>query len=132
MKRLYILLFLIVQAGAYSQVTYKTYTAHLKGDAQDTLICEMEWYSNRTFVNRKYIKKLTDTIKDYKKWDVVIRKGTYAKEKGYYKLTQTEGDQCLNGSLIKIVFKQIWVYGQPNAEGKVSRCWAMTYHRTRW
>ena len=107
MKRLYIVTFLIIQAVANSQVTHKVYTAHYKGDAQDTLICEMEWYSNRTFVNRKYFRKLTDTIKDYKKWDVVIRKGTYAKEKGYYKLTQTEGDQCLNGSLIKIIFNYV-------------------------
>lgn len=131
MKRLSIAVFLVFQVCTYAQTTYKTYTLHLKGEAQDTLVYEMELGGDRTFVNRKYSKKLTDTIKDYKKWDVVIRKGTYAKEKGYYRLTQTDGDQCLNGSLLRIIFKQIWFYGQPNAKGKLSRCWAMTYHRTR-
>ena len=53
----------------------------MRGEAQDTLVYEMELNNNKTFENRKYFKKTTDTISNYKKWMVDIRKGTFKKRK---------------------------------------------------
>jgi len=129
MKKLYIVILLIFHVCVFSQNTTKMYTLHLSGEAQDTLVYEMEWNNDGTFVNRKYSKKVADTTSNYKKWKVDIRKGTYTKEKGYYRLSQNNGDQCLNGSLIRIVFGQIWFYYVRDKDQKIKRCNALTYHR---
>ncbi|MFN7675767.1 hypothetical protein [Flavobacterium sp.] len=126
---LFFLLFLIFHISVFSQNDGKKYILHLRGEAQDTLVYEMELNNDKTFENRKYFKKTTDTISNYKKWMVDIRKGTFKKEKGFFRLTQMDGDQCLNGALIRIVFGQIWFYSQTEKDGKVRRCRLITYHR---
>ena len=129
MKKLYIFTLLIFYISVYSQNSEKKYILHLRGEAQDTMVYEMELNNDNTFVNRKYSKKIADTTSNYKKWTVNIRKGTFKKEKGFFRLTQIEGDQCLNDALMKIVFGQIWFYVLPEKDGKVRRCNLITYHR---
>jgi hypothetical protein len=129
MKKLYIIALLIFHLSVFSQETSKIYTLHLRGEAQDTLVYEMELNTDNTYVNRKYSKKIADTTSNYKKWSVAIRKGTFTKEKGFFRLTQIDGDQCLNGTLMKIVFKQIWFYYTREKDGKVKRCNILTYHK---
>ena len=129
MKILYIIAFLIFQITVFSQNSGKTYILHLRGEAQDSLVFEMEWNNDNTFVNRKYSKKITDTTSNYKKWMLNVRKGTFKKEKGFYRLTEIDGDQCLNDALIRIVFRQMWFYGQPEKDGKGKRCRLITYHK---
>jgi len=129
MKKLYLIGLLLFQLAVFSQEGSKTYILHLRGEAQDTLVYEMELHTDNTFANRQYSKKITDTTSNYKKWDVVTRKGTFAKDKGYVRLTQMEGDQCLNGALMKIVFQQIWFYYTREKDGKLRRCYPTTYHK---
>ena len=131
MKKLYTFVLLIFHILVFSQNTRKTYILHLRGEAQDTLVYEMELNSDNTFVNRKYSKKIADTTSNYRKWIVDIRKGTFNKEKGFFRLTQIDGDQTLNGALMKIIFQQIWFYNLCENDGKIKRCWLITYHKAR-
>ena len=119
MKKIYIAILFIFNISVFSQNTKKTYILHLSGKAQDTMVYEMELNNDNTFVDRKYSKKIADTTSNYKKWTVNIRTGTFKKEKGFFRLTQIDGDQCLNDALIKIVFGQIWFYDLPEKDGKV-------------
>lgn len=129
MKRFYILILLIFHIIVFSQNATRTYILHLRGEAQDTMVYEMELNNDNTFVNRKYSKKIADTTSNYKKWMVDIRKGKFNKEKSFYRLTQIDGDQCLSGTLIKIVFNQIWFYNLQKKEGKFKRCKVITYRK---
>ena len=129
MKRLYIFILLIISVSGLAQNPKKTYTLHLGEKDNDSLVYEMELYEDYTFVNRKYSKKISDSTNDYKNWMVEIRKGTFKKEKGFFRLTQIDGDQSLNDGLIKIVFRQIWFYSCPDEKGKVKHCKSITYHR---
>ena len=131
MKKLYTFVLLIFHILVFSQNTRKTYILHLRGEAQDTLVYEMELNSDNTFVNRKYSKKIADTTSNYRKWIVDIRKGTFNKEKGFFRLTQIDGDQTLNGTLMKIVFQQIWFYNLCENDGKFKRCRSITYHKSK-
>lgn len=129
MKRLYIFILLIISVSGLAQNPKKTYNLHLGEKDNDSLVYEMELYEDYTFVNRKYSKKISDSTNDYKNWMVEIRKGTFKKEKGFFRLTQIDGDQSLNDGLIKIVFRQIWFYSCPDEKGKVKHCKSITYHR---
>jgi hypothetical protein len=127
-KHFFVIIFLLSFSG-FAQNSKKTYTLHLGEKDNDTLVYEMELYDNFTFVNRKYSKKISDTTNDYKNWMVEIRKGTFKKEKGFFRLTQIDGDQSMNDGLIRIVFRQIWFYSCPDEKGKVRHCRSITYHR---
>lgn len=129
MKKLFFVIIFLLSFSGFAQNSKKTYTLHLGEIDNDTLVYEMELYDNFTFVNRKYSKKISDTTNDYKNWMVEIRKGTFKKEKGFFRLTQIDGDQSMNDSLIKIVFRQIWFYSCPDEKGKVRHCRSITYHR---
>ena len=128
MKKLFFVIIFLLSFSGFAQNSKKTYTLHFGEKDNDTLVYEMELYDNFTFVNRKYSKKISDTTNDYKNWMVDIRKGTFKKEKGFFRLTQIDGDQSLNDGLIKIVFRQIWFYSCPDEKGKVKHCRSITYH----
>jgi hypothetical protein len=129
MKKLFFVIIFLLSFSGFAQNSKKTYTLHLGEKDNDTLVYEMELYDNFTFVNRKYSKKISDNTNDYKNWMVEIRKGTFKKEKGFFRLTQIDGDQSMNDGLIKIVFRQIWFYSCPDEKGKVRHCRSITYHR---
>ncbi len=129
MKKLFFVIIFLLSFSGFTQNSKKTYTLHLGEKDNDNLVYEMELYDNFTFVNRKYSKKISDTTNDYKNWMVEIRKGTFKKEKGFFRLTQIDGDQSMNDGLIKIVFRQIWFYSCPDEKGKVKHCRSITYHR---
>ena len=121
---------LVFSTKLISQNISGTYIWKTAGIENDTIVSEISFLNDSTFVEKNFIGDKTEQLKNYESWPVKIFQGIVKNEKPFYDLYIYNSKNELERKYrFKIKSNSLWFYGLNSKTLKYTRLKPITFLR---